>query len=189
MGAAAWNQPRLGRRGSSGAGRALSGLQCSLDGPHLPAVARARGDLLPRPPPPPHSCPRAWMIPPLCRPLLRGAQGISLLQQSLLPRCPPFTFLHLRWHRHQDVQMSGLLLGSPSLGPGNSLRAAGCSQVQSTERPVGAIVAPQAGHTHVGPVLLVLTNKRLHLLLKELSPLGLHFPMWIYAEHLCLTWR
>ncbi|XP_015421823.1 protein MEMO1 isoform X3 [Myotis yumanensis] len=50
-------------------------------------------------------------------------------------------------------------------------------------------------HT-VGLVLLMLTNKWTHLLPGEFSSLGLlimcpsldvHFPVWIYIEHLCMT--
>ncbi|XP_042638118.1 protein MEMO1-like [Orycteropus afer afer] len=50
-------------------------------------------------------------------------------------------------------------------------------------------------HT-VGLVLPMLTNKWIHLLPREFSSLGLlimcpslnvHFPVWIYIEHLCMT--
>lgn len=114
-----WEQPQLLGQGQ--------GFQVYSETPTVPifwrspefVVMGAVAAPLPSPHPP---SPWAGMIPP---PVL-GPRCLVCSSSCTCHTAPSFILLHLGWHRHQDVQLSGLPLGSRWRE--HSLMAAGFSQ-------------------------------------------------------------
>lgn len=146
-----WEQPQL-----LGQGQVSHGFS---EAPMVPIFSRSLEFVVmgavavPLPSPHPSS-PWAWIIPP---PVV-GPRCLVCSSSCICHTTSSFIFLHLGWHRHQDVQLSDLPPGSQQLE--HSLPDSRVFTKRTIKRPVGAIVAPHAGYTDCGSfVLLMLTNQ------------------------------